>query len=150
MKRLLSIALLVTLLSGFGSNELFAQEFAANQAAEPHERAARIAKTVEGYLFTSLNGEKINQVISFERYADGTLGAQRAYSTGSLGGANRAAGGDAAGDFDSQGALQIIDDHVLVVNAGGIASGEGALRTCNFYAGGALQPGPDFALVEPM
>ena len=119
MKRLFSIALLLTLLSGFGSNELFAQEFAANQAAEPHERAARTAKTVKGYLFTSLNGEKINQVISFERYADGTLGAQRAYSTGSLGGANRAAGGDAAGDFDSQGALQIIDDHLLVVNAGG-------------------------------
>ncbi len=77
------------------------------------------AKTVEGYLYTSLNGEDTNQVVSFERYEDGTLGKQKAYSTGSLGGANRAAGGDAAGDFDSQGAIQIIDKHLLVVNAGG-------------------------------
>ncbi|HSG95330.1 MAG TPA: hypothetical protein VLA28_07400, partial [Afifellaceae bacterium] len=74
---------------------------------------------LKGYLYTSLNGEDTNQVVSFERYDDGTLGAQKAYSTGSLGGANRAAGGDAAGDFDSQGAIQIIGNHMLVVNAGG-------------------------------
>lgn len=77
------------------------------------------AAEVEGYLYTSLNGEGINQVVSFERYDDGTLGNQIAYSTDSRGGANRSAGGDAAGDFDSQGALQIIGDHLLVVNAGG-------------------------------
>ncbi len=77
------------------------------------------AGEVKGCLFTSLNGEETNQVVSFERYEDGTLGAQKAYSTGSLGGANRAAGGDAAGDFDSQGAIQIIGNHMLVVNAGG-------------------------------
>ena len=77
------------------------------------------AKYVAGYLYTSLNGEGTNQVISFERYQDGTLGKQKSYSTGSLGGANPAAGGDAAGDFDSQGAIQIIDGHLLVVNAGG-------------------------------
>lgn len=74
---------------------------------------------VAGYLYTSLNGEGTNQVVSFARYEDGSLGPQRAYSTGSMGGANRAAGGDAAGDFDSQGALQIIDNHLLAVNAGG-------------------------------
>ena len=72
-----------------------------------------------GYLYTSLNGESTNQVVAFERYADGTLGPQKTYSTGSKGGANRAAGGDAAGDFDSQGAIQIIGDYLLVVNAGG-------------------------------
>lgn len=77
------------------------------------------AKTTSGYLYTSLNGEATNQVVAIERYDDGTLGAQRAYSTGSKGGANRAAGGDAAGDFDSQGAIQIIGDYLLVVNAGG-------------------------------
>lgn len=77
------------------------------------------AEKPSGYLYTSLNGESTNQVIAFERYADGTLGGQRAYSTGSKGGANRAAGGDAAGDFDSQGAIQIIGDYLLVVNAGG-------------------------------
>ena len=78
-------------------------------------------KNVVGYLYTSLNGEETNQVISFERYQDGTLGDQKSYSTKSLGGANTAAGGDAAGDFDSQGAIQIIDDYLLVVNAGGNA-----------------------------
>ena len=77
------------------------------------------AAELKGYLYTSLNGEETNQVVSFERYDDGTLGAQQAYSTGSLGGANRAAGGDAAGDFDSQGAMQIIGNYMLVVNAGG-------------------------------
>ena len=77
------------------------------------------AKATSGYIYTSLNGETTNKVVAFERYDDGTLGAQMSYSTGSKGGANRAAGGDAAGDFDSQGAIQIIDDYLLVVNAGG-------------------------------
>lgn len=74
---------------------------------------------VVGFLYTSLNGESTNQVIMFERHSDGTAGKQTSYSTGSKGGANRAAGGDAAGDFDSQGAIQIIESHLLVVNAGG-------------------------------
>ena len=77
------------------------------------------AGEVSGYIYTTLNGETTNQVIAFERKDDGTIGAQRAYSTGSLGGANRAAGGDAAGDFDGQGAVQIIGDYLLAVNAGG-------------------------------
>lgn len=76
-------------------------------------------RTVVGHLYTSLNGETTNQVVAFERYDDGSLGRQKTYATGSKGGANRAAGGDAAGDFDSQGAIQIIDDYLLVVNAGG-------------------------------
>ncbi len=102
------------------------------------------AGEVKGFLFTSLNGEETNQVVSFERYEDGTLGAQKAYSTGSLGGANRAAGGDAAGDFDSQGAIQIIGNHMLVVNAGGntitvfkVDRANGVLtRTANVDSGG--------------
>jgi len=77
------------------------------------------ADGVKGYLYTSLNGETTNKVISFERHLDGSLGTQMAYSTDSLGGANRAAGGDAAGDFDSQGAVQIIGNYLLTVNAGG-------------------------------
>ena len=77
------------------------------------------AVEVEGYLYTTLNGETTNQVISFERNDDGTIGAQIAYPTGDLGGANRAAGGDAAGDFDAQGAVQIIGNYLLAVNAGG-------------------------------
>ena len=81
--------------------------------------SSAVAETVSGYLYTSLNGETTNSVVAFERYADGKLGKQRSYSTESMGGANRAAGGDAAGDFDSQGAIQIIDNYLLVVNAGG-------------------------------
>jgi 6-phosphogluconolactonase (cycloisomerase 2 family) len=81
--------------------------------------AATAHAEVTGYLFTTLNGETTNQVISLARNEDGSLGEQVAYSTGSLGGADRAAGGDAAGDFDSQGAVQIIGNHLLAVNAGG-------------------------------
>lgn len=88
-------------------------------SSDPDAQALTTAKSIAGYLYTSLNGEETNQVIAFERYSDGSLGKQTSYSTGSMGGANRAAGGDAAGDFDSQGAMQIIDNHVLVVNAGG-------------------------------
>lgn len=76
-------------------------------------------KKVEGYLYTSLNGEGVNTVVSFERLEDGSLGAQKSYSTKSAGGANVKAGGDAAGDFDAQGAMRIIGNHMLVVNAGG-------------------------------
>ena len=85
----------------------------------PAFAAASSDKSVAGYLYTSLNGEGINQVVSFERLTDGSLGVQKAYSTNSSGGANVEAGGDAAGDFDAQGAMQIIGDHMLVVNAGG-------------------------------
>jgi len=105
------------------------------------------AAEVDGYLYTSLNGETTNQVISFERYDDGTLGAQVAYSTDSLGGANRAAGGDAAGDFDSQGAVQIIGDYLLAVNAGGntisvfgVDRSNGALAHVENVASGGTRP----------
>lgn len=102
------------------------------------------AAELKGFLYTSLNGEETNQVVSFERFDDGTLGAQKAYSTESLGGANPAAGGDAAGDFDSQGAMQIIGNYMLVVNAGGntisvfaVDRASGALaRTANVGSGG--------------
>ncbi len=91
----------------------------AAPSQSPSTSATPPLNNVAGYLYTSLNGEGTNQVIAFERYSDGAIGRQTAYSTGSMGGANRQAGGDAAGDFDSQGALQIIGDHLLAVNAGG-------------------------------
>ncbi len=81
--------------------------------------AVGLENNVAGYLYTSLNGEGANQVIAIARHEDGTLGEQTAYATEAMGGANRAAGGDAAGDFDSQGAIQLIDGNLLVVNAGG-------------------------------
>ncbi|MEJ7830489.1 MAG: hypothetical protein WKF91_19930 [Segetibacter sp.] len=72
-----------------------------------------------GYLYTTTNGEGINQVVRFSRFPDGSLANETAYSTNSKGGANVSAGGDAHGDFDAQGAVQIIDNYLLNVNAGG-------------------------------
>ncbi len=72
-----------------------------------------------GYLYTTTNGEGMNHVVKFSRYPDGSLGNEKAYPTNSNGGANVSAGGDAHGDFDAQGAIQIIGDFLLNVNAGG-------------------------------
>ena len=72
-----------------------------------------------GYLYTTTNGEGTNQVVKFTRYPDGSLSDETAYTTNSKGGANVAAGGDAHGDFDAQGAVQIIGNYLLNVNAGG-------------------------------
>lgn len=72
-----------------------------------------------GYLYTTTNGEGMNQVVKFSRYADGSLSDETAFATNSKGGANVSAGGDAHGDFDAQGAIQIIDNFLLNVNAGG-------------------------------
>lgn len=109
--------------------------------------SSALAQDVKGYLYTTLNGEKTNQIISFERLDDGTIGKQVAYSTGSLGGANRTAGGDAAGDFDSQGAVQIVGDYLLAVNAGGntisvfgLNRQNGALVLKNNVASGGTRP----------
>jgi 6-phosphogluconolactonase (cycloisomerase 2 family) len=74
---------------------------------------------VVGYLYTTTNGTGENQVVKFSRNDDGSLTDEVAYNTGSMGGANPAAGGDAHGDFDTQGAIQIIDNYLLNVNAGG-------------------------------
>lgn len=74
---------------------------------------------IVGYLYTTTNGSGSNQVVKFARYDDGSLSGEVAYDTQSMGGANTAAGGDAFGDFDSQGAVQIIGDYLLNVNAGG-------------------------------
>ncbi|GAB3337838.1 hypothetical protein GCM10027299_49400 [Larkinella ripae] len=74
---------------------------------------------IAGYLYTTTNGEDINQVVKFSRRADGSLSDEMAYPTNSKGGANVSAGGDAHGDFDSQGAVQLLGDYLLATNAGG-------------------------------
>lgn len=119
----------------------------AQNLYSPALAAASSGKNVAGYLYTSLNGEGINQIVSFERFADGSLGAQKAYSTNSAGGANVEAGGDAAGDFDAQGAIQIIGDHLLVVNAGGntisvfgVDKEDGSLKLSNNVDSGGVRP----------
>ncbi|MGI9551351.1 MAG: hypothetical protein ACR2MT_09135 [Aurantibacter sp.] len=75
--------------------------------------------TLVGFLYTTTNGENTNQLIKIDRFSDGSLLNEIAYSTNSLGGANTGAGGDAKGDFDAQNAIQIIGDYLLNVNAGG-------------------------------
>jgi hypothetical protein len=80
---------------------------------------AQPEKKLRGYIYTTTNGSGENQVVRFSRFSDGSLDKEKAFGTNSNGGANVAAGGDAHGDFDSQGAVQIIDNYLLNVNAGG-------------------------------
>lgn len=75
--------------------------------------------TVAGFIYTSTNGQSTNQVVRFTRMSDGSISNEKAYSTNSLGGSNPSAGGDAHGDFDFQGSLKIIENYLLVANAGG-------------------------------
>ncbi|MGB0893201.1 MAG: hypothetical protein ACPGUD_02245 [Parashewanella sp.] len=75
--------------------------------------------TIAGYLYTTTNGEGDNFVVRFDRMSDGSIGTEKLFNTMDSGGANPAAGGDAHGDFDAQGAIQIIGDYLLAVNAGG-------------------------------
>ncbi|MEO6915684.1 MAG: beta-propeller fold lactonase family protein, partial [Chitinophagaceae bacterium] len=72
-----------------------------------------------GYLYTSINGEGENRIVRFSRAEDGSLSAEKSWPTGTNGGANVGAGGDAHGDFDAQGAVQLIDNWLLAGNAGG-------------------------------
>jgi 6-phosphogluconolactonase (cycloisomerase 2 family) len=72
-----------------------------------------------GFIYTTTNGESTNQVVSFSRFADGSISDEKAYSTNSKGGADITMGGDAHGDFDAQGGVQIIGNYLLNVNAGG-------------------------------
>ncbi|MEJ7585930.1 MAG: hypothetical protein WKI04_00055 [Ferruginibacter sp.] len=77
------------------------------------------SEAVAGYLYTTTNGESVNKVVGFTRHKDGSLTDEKAYVTNSDGGADVSAGGDAHGDFDSQGGIQIIGNYLLNVNAGG-------------------------------
>jgi DNA-binding beta-propeller fold protein YncE len=77
------------------------------------------AEDAAGYIYTTLNGTSTNMVVAFDRQADGSLTNERAYSTDSKGGANPTMGGDAAGDFDSQGGIDIVGNYLLNANAGG-------------------------------
>ena len=79
---------------------------------------------VAGYLYTTTNGngndngEGTNKIMQLTRYVDGSLGNEVVYDTTVYGDANVSVGGDAHGDFDSQGAIQIIGNYLLAVNAG--------------------------------
>ncbi len=84
-----------------------------------HDLGNPADKSVAGYIYTTTNGEGINQVVRFSRLGDGSLTDEIAYSTDSKGGANPAAGGDAHGDYDFAGSIKIIGNYLLNVNAGG-------------------------------
>ncbi|RYV03828.1 hypothetical protein SOPP22_02110 [Shewanella sp. OPT22] len=79
---------------------------------------------ISGYLYTTTNGNGdengngMNKVMRLTRYADGTVGNEVVYDTKAKGAADVSTGGDAHGDFDSQGAIQIIGDYLLNVDAG--------------------------------
>ena len=79
---------------------------------------------VAGYVYTSTNGngddgtQGENEVLRLTRYTNGTLGNEKVFSTDGMGASDVSAGGDARGDFDSQDAMKIIGDYMLVVNAG--------------------------------
>lgn len=74
---------------------------------------------IAGYLYTTTNGENSNSVVRFTRHNDGSITNEKAFTTNSEGGADITAGGDAHGDFDNQGGVQIIGNYLLNVNAGG-------------------------------
>ncbi len=102
-----------------------------------------------GFIYTTTNGQQgnSNQVIKLERFSDGSLKNEVAYNTNSAGGANIAAGGDAHGDFDAEGGLQIIGDYMLCVNAGGhqisvfkIDKPTGNLTLMNNVSSGGMRP----------
>ncbi|MCL1079433.1 hypothetical protein D5R81_11525 [Parashewanella spongiae] len=88
-----------------------------------------------GFIYTTTNSQTsegaTNAVLRLTRYDDGSLANELSFPTGGTGGANNNrgdihAGGDARGDFDSQGAIQIIDGtenrYMLVVNAGAMSA----------------------------
>ncbi len=67
----------------------------------------------EGYIYTSTNATAGNAIIALGRKSDGTVTELTGspYNTGSSGDA-------AEGDFDTQGALRMVGDYLLAVNAG--------------------------------
>lgn len=85
-------------------------------AATAPALAQPAGKTIVGYLYTTTNGEGINQVVRLARYADGSLGDEKTYSTWVRGGSNHTA--PAMGDYDAQGQTQIVGDYLLTANPG--------------------------------
>jgi hypothetical protein len=71
-------------------------------------------KRVVGFLYTTTNGEGINEVVRLARYDDSTVGDEKTYSTHVRGAANHTA--LAMGDYDAQGQTQIVGDVLLTAN----------------------------------
>ncbi len=69
------------------------------------------SSTPARFLYTSTNSSDNNEVIRFTTQPDGELTLPARFPTGGVGDSDD-------GDFDAQGSLLIIDDYLLVVNAG--------------------------------
>ncbi|WP_133407556.1 beta-propeller fold lactonase family protein [Parashewanella tropica] len=74
--------------------------------------------SVVGFIYTTTNGEGDNQIIRLARYSDGSLGDEKVYDTFGTGGINADIGGIAHGDYDTQGAIQIVGNYLFTVNGG--------------------------------
>lgn len=85
-------------------------------ASRPVLASSASEKRVVGYLYTTTNGEGINEVVRLARYDDGTLGDEKTFSTGVRGGANHLA--PALGDYDAQGQTQVVGNFLLTANVG--------------------------------
>lgn len=77
---------------------------------------AQGGKHVVGYLYTTTNGEGINEVVRLARYDDGSVGDEKTYSTKVRGGANHKA--PALGDYDAQGQTRIVGNNLLTADVG--------------------------------
>ena len=95
-----------------------------NACNSDHDHHKHHKSNIAGYVYTSTNGNGSeglageNHVLRLTRYKDGTLGKEKVYDTDGTGASDVNAGGAARGDFDSQDAMKIIGDYLLVVNAG--------------------------------
>lgn len=78
--------------------------------------AADDGTTIAGYLYTTTNGEGVNEVVRLARYSDGSLGDEKTYRTHGKGASDHSA--PAHGDYDAQGALKIIGNFLLTTNSG--------------------------------
>jgi hypothetical protein len=85
-------------------------------ATLPADAQTVVTKRIVGYLYTTTNGEGINEIVRLARYEDGTVGDEKTYPTYVRGGANHDA--PALGDYDAQGQTQIIGDFLLTADIG--------------------------------
>ncbi|WP_430897044.1 MULTISPECIES: hypothetical protein [unclassified Paraflavitalea] len=106
--------LAVTFLMFTACNNSGSNEKATNHSAHQPDSSSQAPV---GYIYTTTNGEGENQVVGFERYADGNLGNEKVYGTQSNGGSKST--DPVFGDYDYQGSIQIIDNYLLTVNTGG-------------------------------
>lgn len=90
--------------------------FANPAFASPPGSASSAPGKLVGYLYTTTNGEGINEVVRLARYDDGTVGDEKTFSTGVRGASNHLA--PALGDYDAQGQTQIVGNFLLTADTG--------------------------------